>query len=290
MRIVHVEQRSEEWLKLRRSKIGASDCAPIMQKSKYRSPRSVWRQKILGESVPINEAMQRGIDLEPEALEYFSKKLGLSFIPIVCLSDEYCWMLASLDGWNERNKVILEIKCVGKKTFDEVMSGKIPSDYQWQVQHQFCVTKAEMAFLGFYHKVGDEVRSVEILLVPDPDMIEELVREEGIFFREHMQCYVEPKLSDLDVFERHDADWYGISAKWKEVKKKINALEEEELRLRERLLELAGSVSCKGYGVSATRYETQGRIDYARIPELKGIDLDAYRGEKEIRWRLSMQD
>lgn len=290
MRIIEVEQRSPEWLALRRSKIGASDCAAVLGKSKYRSPRSVWRQKILGETGAINPAMQKGIDLEPEALEHCRQLLGLPFEPIVCVSEEYPWMLASLDGWDGRNGIVLEIKCVGKKTFDDVDSGRIPTDYEWQVQHQLAVTGAQSAFLCFYYKTDDRIRSIEIAIAPDPEMIEELVRVEGVFYREHMQSYVEPEYSDLDVVERHDADWYAIAIKWREVKQRLKSLETQEVELRENLLELAGTSSCQGYGVSATRYETDGRIEYKKIPELKGIDLDQYRGPREIRWRISMKD
>ena len=98
MQIIQVAQGSGEWLTLRRSKITATDCAAILGKSKYKSPHMVWLDK-RGKSKPFdNEAMKRGRDLEPEARDYFNKKLGLNCTPVVALSDENPWQMASLEG------------------------------------------------------------------------------------------------------------------------------------------------------------------------------------------------
>ena len=48
---------------------------------------------------------------------------------------------------------------------------------------------------------------------------------------------------------------------------------------------LAKHSSEPGFGVSVTRYWKVDSVDYKRVPELQGIDLDAYRrkGRMEIR-------
>jgi len=31
----------------------------------------------------------------------------------------------------------------------------------------------------------------------------------------------------------------------------------------------------------------KGNVDYSQIPELQGVDLDAYRGKETITWRIT---
>ena len=37
-------------------------------------------------------------------------------------------------------------------------------------------------------------------------------------------------------------------------------------------------------GVRISRYDVAGRLDYKKIPELEGIDLDQYRSAPSQRW------
>jgi hypothetical protein len=41
----------------------------------------------------------------------------------------------------------------------------------------------------------------------------------------------------------------------------------------------------QGAGVSVTRYWKAGNVDYKKVPQLQGVDLDAYRGKarEEVR-------
>ncbi|MFO1392753.1 MAG: hypothetical protein U1F09_03170 [Steroidobacteraceae bacterium] len=55
------------------------------------------------------------------------------------------------------------------------------------------------------------------------------------------------------------------------------------------LIALAAHASEKGAGVQVTRYWKQGSVDYKKIPELKGLDLERYRSaaREEVRVTLS---
>lgn len=287
MKILEIEQRSASWLEMRRSKIGASDCAGVCGKSRYKSQRMLWREKTEGISVPVNPAMQKGIDLEPEARAYFENHFNASFPSLVALHDEHDWMMASLDGYNAEKTTVLEIKVVGKKTFEEAEKGVVPVEYEWQVQHQMCVTGADMALIGFYYKAEDELKAVSIAIGRDEVMIIELTEKEEAFYRTNMLGYVEPDISEMDAVERRDSAWYTIAMRYTGVKERREALEAEEKQLKEMLIELAGGESCQGYGVRATRYRVDGRVDYKKIPQLQDMDLTPYRAPPSFVWRIS---
>ena len=51
------------------------------------------------------------------------------------------------------------------------------------------------------------------------------------------------------------------------------------------LIALAEQPSEFGFGVTVTRFWKQGSVDYKKVPELKGVDLNPYRanGREEVR-------
>ena len=44
-----------------------------------------------------------------------------------------------------------------------------------------------------------------------------------------------------------------------------------------------------GFGVSVTRYWKAGNIDYKKVPELKEVDLEDYRGPGRFEVRVSIK-
>jgi DNA repair protein RadC len=54
---------------------------------------------------------------------------------------------------------------------------------------------------------------------------------------------------------------------------------------RQRLIDLTHSARESGNGVSVIRMWKSGNVDYKRIPELRGVDLERYRGKgrEEVR-------
>jgi len=52
-----------------------------------------------------------------------------------------------------------------------------------------------------------------------------------------------------------------------------------------RLVALTSHSSERGFGVTVTRYLKVGSVDYKRVPQLDGVDLEPYRGaaREEVR-------
>jgi len=288
MQIIDIQQGSPAWLELRRSKITATDCAAIMGKSKYKSPHMVWLDK-MGKSVPFdNDAMKRGRELEPEARAYFNRKFGYSCVPVVALSDANPWQMASLDGWDAEKKVIIEIKCPGESVFRDAQSGKIQEEYVLQCLHQLAVCPdAQYNCLCYYFLGPTGPESIEATIHREEVEIIGLIAREEAFYRDFVLRFVEPPLGPLDYQEQNGNDWRYYSNQWREIKKQIEALEVEEKYVRNQLIDLADDQSCRGAGIQLTKYTRQGNVEYAKIPELRGVDLSAYRKPPIDAWRLS---
>src|SRR5206468_11769711 len=82
--------------------------------------------------------------------------------PLVLLEGNYS---ASCDGITLSGDRIVEIKCPVKgrdsTLWKTVEAGRLPEHYQWQVQHQLLVTKAEVADVFVFD--GTEGISLEVI-------------------------------------------------------------------------------------------------------------------------------
>lgn len=285
MKIIDLEQGTPEWLEFRRSHLGASDCATIMGEDPYRTPYQLWKQKVLDETVIVTPAMKRGSVLEPEARKKIEQQDEVEYPPVCVVSEDFPWMMASLDGLS-KDGVILEIKCPTETTFNSILNDDaliIPIHWQWQVQHQLCVTGLKEAILFIFSERG----AVKISITRDELMIASLIEKERDFWNKHVLAYCAPALSDEDFEERNDLVWEELAIRWRDANRARLEAEKEEDAVRKLLIEAAGDKSCRGGGIKVTRFSKAGNIDYKSIPNLKDIDLEKYRKPDTVQWRIS---
>lgn len=276
-----IKQGSDEWLALRKTKITATDAAVIMGISPWKSITQLYYEKMPG-FLPTkpNEWMRRGTELEPIARDLFNAKTEMTFkmIPKVAIRD---WAMASLDGISVCN-VILEIKCPGPKDHSLALQGKIPEYYYPQLQHQMYVCDSQKN----YYFSFDGVDGVIVEIKRDDEYIEKMVKQE-IKFYECMKNKTPPDPSENDFIERDDDLWKQCAMRWKYLSQSIKTLEKEEDEIRSQLIFLAGDFNAKGAGISLCKINRKGNIDYTKIPELKGLNLETYRKPESVNWRIT---
>lgn len=88
---------------------------------------------------------------------------------------------------------------------------------------------------------------------------------------------------------RDDAAWRRAAQKWIDTNAAAESAEAEAKKARAKLVALAGDASAEGAGVRVAYYFQGGGIDYGRIPELSGLDLDPYRKSGGWRHKVSAQ-
>lgn len=152
-----LDQDSPEWHKLRRSKITATSCAAICGFDSYKTVHDVYDFLVNERPIePMNEAMKRGKELEPEACRLISLQLGKEFKPTVVLHDKEQWAMASLDGLSVDDSAIIEIKCPGTRKHTEHIEGIISTSYQYQMLWQMICTGLDKCTFCSYnpeHKI-----------------------------------------------------------------------------------------------------------------------------------------
>ena len=143
-----IEQRSEKWHKLRWWKVGGTSSKALYNGKPIKSLPIF--SEILGQFIEefeppdgfINDQMQRGVDLEPEAFEVYSEHSGINFKNVGYIThDNLRHSGASPDGLAKNRKYgfeVLETKCPSLKVHLQwVLEGVIPKDHLPQLINYF---------------------------------------------------------------------------------------------------------------------------------------------------------
>jgi putative phage-type endonuclease len=281
MKIIKLEQGTNEWLSWRKTVITATDASIIMGNNPWDTPYSCWQRKLgLVEEKKSNEAMERGKRLEPEARVQFIERYSMPMEPMVVESTELDFLGASLDGFYANH--ILEIKCGGPKLHEMAKKGEIPAYYKDQIQHQLLVTGATMCYYYSY----DGKNGICIEVYPDPKYREEFLPKARTFWK----CVAlgePPALQAGDYVDMSLEDsWIKCASKYRILAEKLKSLEEEKEICRKELLSLSGDQNCTAEGIKVMKTHVRGRVAYDEIPELQGINLDLYRKASTTCWKV----
>lgn len=193
MKIIDLPQGTDLWREWRKSKITATSAAILMNNNPWRDALDLWEEMLeIKPPQELNAAMARGSELEPIARKLFEEQSGMAFIPIVCESSDHSWMAASLDGWNDDNQAILEIKCPNEKTHQMAIDGIIPIYYRDQIMHQFGCTKALICYYVSYRPEHEKKLAV-IEVKPDVGYINHMIDVEQKFYKKNICGFKPPE-------------------------------------------------------------------------------------------------
>lgn len=147
VKIVDVEQGSEEWLQLRRGKISGTRLGDIYA---ARGGRKIGFYETIAERLngdrDNENRMDRGLRLEEEAAKMFEKKTKLKVVSAgICVSDENPNIINSPDGLIKKGKVYpgaIEIKCLSPaRHWQVVIENEIPKEFESQKLQYFIVNE-----------------------------------------------------------------------------------------------------------------------------------------------------
>ena len=280
-RIVQLAQGSTEWLAYRQSRRNASESAAVLGASPWTTPYQLWLAKTGRSQTKVTHAMQRGTELEPLARQAYEAQTGLVMEPLVMEDGPYS---ASLDGMTLAGDLVLEIKCPLRGTRSDlwldVRAGSVPEHYLIQVQHQLMVTGARKAHLWVF----DGARGV-LAQIDRNEALMQRIRQGWDAFQPHHDRDTPPPLTEQDTLLRTDPAWNDAARTFTTLKAQAEAIATQLEQARQRLVSMAEHPREQGAGVTVTRFWKQGSVDYRKIPELQGLDVEPYRKKatQEIR-------
>lgn len=157
MKILDFEQRSDEWHDYRKGKISGTMLSDLYSK---RGNRKLGFYELIADKLAIDpdgeDRMDRGIRLEDEAVELFTKKTGKKVQQVgLCVHDDYPDIINSPDGLIQKgNKYpeAIEIKCLNSaRHLQAVIENKVPDEYEAQKIQYFIVNPdLERLYFIFY--------------------------------------------------------------------------------------------------------------------------------------------
>ena len=281
MKIVELVQGSPEWISYRRNVIGGSD-APSVMNCGYLTPYQLYMQKLGLYEQPVSAAMMKGHELEPIARANFEETFGVKTRPCVVEHSTRSWQIASLDGLTEDGNVFVEIKTGGEAARKRAVAGEVSDTNYCQIQHQLEVTGLKQAFLFFF----DGINGYPIEIKRDEAYIERLNVAEERFWRD-LQNFKAPSMTERDKVVRETEARLRMATEWLELTERMRKDEERKKQLLDQLLQESDYQNTTGCGVQLTRVVRPGSVDYSAIPELKGVNLDAYRKAPTEYWKVS---
>lgn len=282
MKLLNLEQNTPEWHAFRDGKIGASLAPVIMGVSPWMTPYQLY-EEMMGITPKKEEtaAMRRGKALEEEARKRFIQQTGVEVVPAVGVHNRFDWLFASFDGICTDNQVIVEIKCPGQEDHETALNGKVPEKYYPQLQHQLAVSGYKQVHYFSY----TEKSTAMVILPRDEEYILKMIKEEYEFYK-CLLNFTPPKLTERDYVQRTDAAWKELAEELNYVMQQKEALETREGELKQMLKDISEGKNSKGFGVAFYKTLRKGNVDYAKIPELEGINLEKYRKEPFEVWTV----
>jgi putative phage-type endonuclease len=211
-----------KWLENRRKFLGASDAAPVMGRSQYRSKVDVYLEKVEGKADEETDYMRRGMELEPLVIYLYQQATGHKTIPSKFLvSKKHPWMAATLDLGDATLACPVQCKTASTYTRDKYGDPArddytLPADYMIQMHHEMIVseTKANQLAVLFAPEDGfDALRAMmrvkldmqiiaaetlkryEFVIFPvalDKKLAADIIKTEKAFWEDHIQAKVPP--------------------------------------------------------------------------------------------------
>lgn len=172
-KLIDIPQRTQLWHDWRDGKdlvdqaprITGTAAGVIEGSNPFKTTHTLWRQmmKLLPPddlSNPFN-GVQRGIDMEDIACELYMLYSGNQMKSVCAEHPDFPWCAVSLDGLDtSAAEILLEIKCLGKKSHGYAQRGILPPYYIPQVQWQlFCTPTVKEAH--YWSLDADEVQAIQ---------------------------------------------------------------------------------------------------------------------------------
>lgn len=285
-----LQQNTPEWLQDRLTKIGSSDAPIIMGVSKWKTVHELWAIKtgLVKEDSGSNWAMRRGIDMEPKARATYELATDLEMPPALVVHPKYGFIGASLDGYDAKTKLILEIKCPGREDHATALSGKIPEKYIPQVQHQLFA--AESDNLHYFSFDGNNGITIEVHR--DEPYIKKLMEAETKFWEMVINKTPPEQTAKEKPIIISDPNAKMLCAEWALQNGLADLHASKAKELRAEIMKLSDAERFKCGVVQVMKIVSQGSIDWEAIvesrPELASIDKEPFRKAGRVSHKIEL--
>ncbi|WP_020403853.1 YqaJ viral recombinase family protein [Gracilimonas tropica] len=277
----------------RRSYIGGSDCAAILQESQYSTPLQIWmRKKGILPPIKDNPIMDFGHYFEPQLAAHFEQVTGLKTRQVnqPFTSEKHSFLKANIDrqvlaGKGLDSTAVLELKTSTSQRY-KTLEGGIDRAWYMQIQHYLGITFYKKCFLQVYLRDTCEFLEPQII-EPDYELIEDMTAKLVDWWQTYMEgdqrpepingddaLYLYPESTPEKVVEITPAG-YALYQELTEIRdRKVDLIKQEEY-LKTKLKDKLGKAErlvCGGKTLVSWKSQSTTRLDSKAIrrekPEL----------------------
>lgn len=187
---------------------------------------------------------------------------------------------------------LVEVKCpFGSRNVELYANEYLDSrpDYRAQVQWQLMCSGKEKTAFGVWTLAGFDY----MYLSADEKQQSELLEKAREFWGEYQSIIASAELSaqylttkEKQYTERDDDEYVDASSAYLAAIGALAIAEEAVKVAREKLLEVCGGENTTGCGLTVCASERKGAVDYKKVPELQGVDLEQYRKKSSTIWTV----
>jgi putative phage-type endonuclease len=272
----------------RRGRLTGSNVGAALGLNPWKTPEDLIRQMVreyhgAPSEFTGNIATEYGTAHEPLAIMDYFGRTGI--LPEPCgffVHYEHDWLGATPDGLIDASGLI-EVKCpfgLRNKPEPEFKSAKDQPHYYAQMQVEMACAGRRWTDFYQWAKGGDSIERVEF----DTDWWEENLPKMCAFYDWYLSELDNPvHLEDL-VYEVNTLAAKSLLDEYDALSATIDDATARKKEVLEELVAIAKERNAILWGRKLTKVERKGNIQYAKIPELKGLDLEPYRGKPSEYW------
>lgn len=282
-------QRTPEWHERRKGRVTGSVVGAILGLAPYMTREEVMRSMVRAyhgaeREFTGNIATEYGTRMEPEAVQAYQYKTGnaVEDAPFVPFED---WLGASPDGYIGEDG-LLEVKCPFGLRNSEVPEFKPLADqqhYYAQIQIQLYCTGRDWCDFFQWSAYGDSLERVAVNKVW-LDKYLPILRQ---FYAEYLSELDNPEHLEQLRVEVNTQQARLLLDEYAQLSEAIDNATERRKEVLADLVKAAGDKNALVWGRKLSLVERKGNVQYAKVPELKGVDLEPYRGKGSSFWKLS---
>jgi putative phage-type endonuclease len=291
MRIVQLEQGSPAWHAWRMGGIGSSDMPVLFGVSRFKTRHQLWLEKQGlaksddGKNAYIKaQGHKREIELRAFASDILEEPLA-----VTCIEGELPWQRVSVDGITSDIETVVEAKLMKRDAFEELRDhGVIPVEYAPQLRHGIETAGASRClFVGKNDALDDKAYAFVDLQHPALVALDTVAR--GNAFWKLVQDGEEPEPEGDEIVTINDPAVVNAATSYRDVLAQLKELEARRDSLRDILLHETGENRKARIGtVTVSRFFKKGNVDYKKVPQLSGVDLEPFRKKGAFQTRIDV--
>jgi putative phage-type endonuclease len=294
MKVVNLNQGTQEWHDWRLAGLGSSESPVIMGISPYKTAHRLFKERrglVKEDNADRSYIFAQGHKYESIIRTECEKLIGCEMRPLCGEHEEFSYLHASLDGFDV-SRGILEAKLVGKEVLKSAKKGEIPEHHNCQMQKQMFVTGIDE---GLWFGMDFDRNGVVVPVKADKKYSSVLIEKEHLFWQ-NLCDNKAPELSEDDYFTPDDI---SKLADLRELKELIANAQIQSDALEQEIIEAYKHPRIMGAGIKLYKACRSGSLTLTKVPEIaKAIEeikasldpkyLENFRGKSTEYWTVKV--